>query len=125
MTRSEVLLGDQHFGLRTLAAVRSFQAANRVPATGFYGPLTAMALERALARTPSGAADAGLAFGVSSAEVALLQRDLRGLGYMEVVTGYFGPATRDALRRFQLDRGIEPTGDYGPLTWAAMALDRR
>jgi N-acetyl-anhydromuramyl-L-alanine amidase AmpD len=125
MTRSEVLLGDQHFGERTLASVRSFQAANSVPATGFYGPLTAMALGRALARTPSGAADAGLVFGVSSAEVARLQRDLRALGYMDVVTGYFGPATRDALRRFQLDRGIEPTGDYGPLTSAAMAVDRR
>jgi peptidoglycan hydrolase-like protein with peptidoglycan-binding domain len=125
MTRSEVILGDQHFGVRTLAAVRSFQAANSVPATGFYGPLTAAALARALARDPSGVAGAGLAFGVSSAEVALLQRDLRGLGYMEVVTGYFGPATRDALRRFQLDRGIEPTGDYGSLTWAAMAVDRR
>ncbi|HAF11650.1 MAG TPA: hypothetical protein DCK98_16450 [Chloroflexi bacterium] len=125
MTRSGVLLGDGHFGTRTLASVRSFQAANGVPATGFYGPLTATALGRSLARTPSGAADAGLAFGVSSAEVMRLQRDLRELGYMDMVTGYFGPATRDAVRRFQLDHGIDPTGDYGPLTRAAMALDRR
>jgi peptidoglycan hydrolase-like protein with peptidoglycan-binding domain len=125
MTRSEVLLGDRHFGARTLASVRSFQAANGVPATGFYGPLTALALGRSLARTPSGAAEAGLAFGVSSAEVSRLQRDLRDLGYMDVVSGYFGPATRDAIRRFQTDRGIEPTGEYGPLTSAALALDRR
>ena len=124
MTRSEVLLGDQHFGTRTLAAIRSFQAANGVSATGFYGPLTAVALGRSLARAPSGAADAGLAFGARSTGVMRLQRDLRELGYMDVVTGYFGPATRDALRRFQLDRGIDPTGDYEPLTRAAMALDR-
>jgi N-acetyl-anhydromuramyl-L-alanine amidase AmpD len=124
MTRSEVLLGDQHFGTRTLTAIRSFQAANGVSATGFYGPLTAVALGRSLARAPSGAADPGVAFGTRSTGVMRLQGDLRALGYMDVVTGYFGPATRDAVRRFQLDRGIDPTGDYEPLTRAAMALDR-
>jgi peptidoglycan hydrolase-like protein with peptidoglycan-binding domain len=61
---------------------------------------------------------------VRSAAVIGLQRDLRELGYMDVVTGYFGPATRDAIRRFQLDHGIDPTGDYEPLTRAAMAVDR-
>ena len=125
MTRSTVLLGGGTFGPRTLTALRSFQAANGVPATGFYGPLTAAALGRSLARTPSGAAGANLAFGVTSADVAQLQRDLRGLGYIDVVTGYFGPATRDAVSRFQRDRAIDPTGSYGPLTRAAMALDRR
>jgi len=125
ITRSAVLLGDGTFGQRTLTALRSFQAANGVPATGFYGPLTAAALERSLARNPSGATGAGLAFGVTSADVALLQRDLRMLGYIDVVTGYFGPATRDAVSRFQRDRAIDPTGTYGPLTRAAMALDRR
>ncbi len=125
MTRSEVLLGDQHFGARTLASLRSFQAASGVPATGTYGPLTAAALGRALARTPSGAADAGLVFGASSAGVSRLQGDLRALGYMNVVSGYFGPATRDGVRRFQLEREIEATGEYGPITSAAMALDRR
>ncbi len=124
MTRSEVLLGDQHFGARTSAAIRSFQAANALPATGFYGPLTAAALGRALARAPSGAANAGLTLGARSTEVTRLQRDLRDLGYMDVVTGYFGPVTRDAVRRFQLDRGIDPTGDYEPLTRAAMVVDR-
>lgn len=124
LTRSAVLLGEQHFGARTLASVRSFQAANGIPATGFYGPLTAAALGRSLARAPSGAAGSGLTFGATSAEVARLQRDLRDLGYMDVVTGYFGPATRDAVRRFQIDRAIEPTGEYGPVTRAAMSLDR-
>ncbi len=124
LTRSDVLLGDQHFGARTLAALRSFQAANGVPATGTYGPLSAAALGRALARTPSGAADAGLVFGASSAGVSRLQGDLRALGYMDVVSGYFGPATRDAVRRFQLDREIDSTGEYGPITSAALAVDR-
>ena len=125
LTRSAVLLGGGTFGPRTLSALRSFQTANGVPATGFYGPLTAAALRRALARSPSGAAPAGLAIGATSADVAQLQRDLGGLGYMEAITGYFGPATRDAVRRFQVDHGIEPTGSYGPLTQAALAVDRR
>jgi N-acetyl-anhydromuramyl-L-alanine amidase AmpD len=124
LSRSAVLLGGGTFGPRTLSALRSFQTANGVPATGFYGPLTAAALRRSLARSPSGAARAGLAIGTTSAEVAQLQRDLGGLGYMDVITGYFGPATRDAVRRFQMDRGIEPTGQYGPLTQAALAVDR-
>ena len=124
MTRSAVLLGEQRFGPRTAASLRSFQSANGLPATGFYGPLTAAALGRSLSATPSGAAGAGPGFGVTSAEVARLQRDLGALGYLDVVTGYFGPATRDAVRRFQLDRGIDPTGEYGPITRAAMSLDR-
>ena len=125
LTRSAVLLGGGTFGPRTLTALRSFQTANGVPATGFYGPLTAAALRGSLARSPSGAARAGLAMGMTSAEVTQLQRDLGRLGYLNVITGYFGPATRDAVRRFQADRGIEPTGQYGPLTQAALALDRR
>lgn len=125
MSRSTVLLGDGHFGPRTLAALRSFQAAQSVPATGLYGPLTAAVLRRSLASAASGAANSDLALGASSTQVIQLQRDLSDLGYMNAVTGYFGPVTRDAVRRFQFDNGIEPTGQYGPLTRAAIGVSRR
>ena len=125
MTQATVQGGGARFGPRTIAAVRSFQEDNGLPATGFYGPLTAAALSRAIAASPAALNDAVLAFGDRSAAVSQLQRDLGSLGYLGSVTGYYGPATRDAVRRFQRDRGIQATGNFGPLTRAAMALERR
>lgn len=121
MTQATVLSGGGRFGPRTVVAVRSFQEANGLPATGFYGPLTAAALARSLARVPTSAAGAVLVLGARSAAVTQLQRDLGRLGYLDAVTGYYGPATRDAVRRFQRDHGIMTTGNYGPLTQASMA----
>lgn len=120
-----VIEGGGHFGPRTSAAVRAFQAAKGVPTTGTYGPLTADALARSLAGVPSRAAPAGLAVGTRSSDVAQLQRDLARLGYMGSVTGYFGPLTESAVRRFQADHGIEATGTYGALTRAALAAHGR
>ncbi len=114
--------GEGTFGPRTLAAVRAFQRASGVPDTGFYGELSAAALARALALRPPDAPAVDLAIGDESAAVAALQRALRARGYMSVVTGYFGPITRDAVRRLQADHGIVPTGAYGPLTRRALAL---
>ena len=83
---------------------------------------TAAALARVLAEAPAAAAPPGLALGTRSSDVAELQRDLSRLGYMSVVTGYFGPVTEIAVRRFQADRHIETNGVYGPLTHAAMMV---
>ena len=125
MERATVQAGGGRFGPVTSAAIRSFQQDQGLPVTGFYGPLTATALFRSLATASAAASDAVLAMGDRSAEVTQLQRDLGALGYLAVVTGYYGPVTRDAVRRFQQDRGISATGNYGPLTRAAMAWARR
>jgi len=124
MPQAAVIEGGGHFGPQTLAALRAFQGANGVPATGFYGPLTEAALARSLAGAPS-AARQGLTIGSQSADVARLQSDLRRLGYATSVTGYFGPVTEAALRQFQREHGIDATGTYGPLTHAAMRLHTR
>ena len=124
MTQATMLAGGGRFGPRTAAAIRSFQEDNGLPATGFYGPLTAAALSRSLEGAASGG-DVVLTFGARSAAVTQLQRNLGRLGYLDAVTGYYGPATRDAVRRFQQDHGIVPTGNYGPLTRAALAAERR
>lgn len=125
LAKADVVAGSGHFGGRTLAALRAFQSANGVPATGFYGELSAGALGRALTAHMVTAPDGELSVGANGAAVARLQSALRGLGYMSVVTGYFGPTTRDAVRRFQRDHGIEPIGTYGPLTRMALALELR
>lgn len=115
--------GEGRFGPRTRAALQAFQSASGVPSTGFYGELSAAALSRTLAARAAPSAD--LFPGTTSAAVTQLQEALRQRGYMAVVTGYFGPVTRDAVQRFQRDHGITPTGNYGPLTRAALARDVR
>lgn len=117
--------GEGHFGPRTLAALRAFQSANDVPATGFYGELSAAALARALSGVVRTVPAMDLVPGDESPAVADLQRALGQRGYMSLVTGFFGPITRDAVRRFQTDHGITPTGNFGPLTRGALTRDLR
>ena len=121
MAQATVQGGGGRFGPRTIAAVRTFQEDNGLPATGFYGPLTAAALSRAIVASPAAINAAVLMFGDRSAAVTQLQRDLGALGYLGTVTGYYGPLTREAVRRFQRDHGIPTTGNVGPLTRAALA----
>lgn len=123
LASADVAGGEGRFGPRTRAALQAFQAASGVPSTGFYGELSAAALARALAARSVPTGD--LFIGDASAAVTQLQELLRQRGYMDVVTGYFGPVTRAAVRRFQTDHGVTPTGNYGPLTRAALARDLR
>lgn len=52
----------------------------------------------------------------------LLQKTLNKLGYdAGEVDGIFGEQTENALKRFQQDNGIEPTGIVWPQTWDALA----
>jgi N-acetyl-anhydromuramyl-L-alanine amidase AmpD len=110
--------GPGIFGQLTHAAVVAFQRANGLPQSGYYGPLTQAALARALARSAAPAAVPTA--DQSGDEVRRLQSALTRLGYMNTVTGYFGPVTRAAVTRFQRDRGVPQTGTFGPLTRAAL-----
>lgn len=40
-------------------------------------------------------------------------------------TGYFGPVTLAAIRKYQAGHGIPTTGVVGPLTWASLTADRK
>lgn len=61
-----------------------------------------------------------LSIGARSSEVLRLQSALARLGYTQHVTGYFGPITDAAVRRFQREHGVDPIGVYGPRTRAAL-----
>jgi peptidoglycan hydrolase-like protein with peptidoglycan-binding domain len=63
-----------------------------------------------------------LFYGTRGTEVSLLQALLKQLGFFHFprVTGYFGPYTRAAVRRFQAAHNIEQVGTVGPKTRAAL-----
>jgi peptidoglycan hydrolase-like protein with peptidoglycan-binding domain len=53
--------------------------------------------------------------------VVVLQQQLTTLGYFSgVVTGFFGPVTEDAVRRFQQDAGLQADGIVGASTDTAL-----
>ncbi len=61
-----------------------------------------------------------LAVGSWGADVFQLQRHLRRLGFDIESDGLYGPKTRDAVRSFQQQRGLDPTGRVGPETLSAL-----
>lgn len=64
-----------------------------------------------------------LYYGMNSNQVSCLQQYLKALGpeiYPEgLITGYFGPLTQAAVKRYQALQNIITTGYFGPLTRAA------
>jgi mono/diheme cytochrome c family protein len=53
--------------------------------------------------------------------VRQLQRNLAKLGFFHhVVTGYYGPVTTKAVKRFQRSVGLTPDGIWGPKSEAAL-----
>lgn len=62
-----------------------------------------------------------LRFGARAPEVTGLQEALLKLGYFGgPVSGYYGPQTQDAVKRFQTAQGLGADGVFGPRTRAAM-----
>lgn len=61
-----------------------------------------------------------LRVGTSGTEVSQLQEKLRKLGYTVNVDGDFGPATKQAVMKFQEDHNLQADGIAGPLTWSVI-----
>ena len=125
MNPDEVSGGGGRFGPLTQEAVTAFQGSNGVPTTGSYGELTAAALVRSLLADPANLPTQDLDVGTESDDVAGLQTALQQLGYMDLVTGYYGEITADAVTTFQQDNGIYTTGTYGAITRMALASRMR
>ena len=61
--------------------------------------------------------------GATGADVKTLQTWLNDLGYKLPDTGYFGPLTKAAVRRFQLAKGLAPaSGTVGVRTASALLI---
>lgn len=66
-------------------------------------------------------ASAAIKQGARGSEVESLQQRLQKLGYFKAgVTGYFGGVTKEAVREFQKDRGLQPDGIVGKDTQASL-----
>lgn len=80
---------------------------------------------RAHAESPNILTGQDLTIGSTGQGVVVLQGLLQELGYMTIPAGiplgYFGPATRDGLARYQASQSVAPAGGYfGSLSKVAM-----
>jgi peptidoglycan hydrolase-like protein with peptidoglycan-binding domain len=109
---------DGVFGPDTEVAVREFQRAKGLPASGWAGPRTRASLGR-YARAQLGARL--LEQHMSGWDVAALQFLLAWHGFPSgVFDGRFGDHTQAALLHFQEWAGVPATGLAGPLTVAVL-----
>lgn len=93
--------------------------------------LTASFLFALLLLVPQGASARTLSLGLSGSDVTSVQNDLIAQGYLAAgkATGYFGPLTESAVKKFQCDQniicsgaGVSGYGLVGPKTLAALSL---
>lgn len=111
-----------YYGAVTADAVKQFQRANGLPATGWADRATLERLkqkEEGSSPSPS----AALTVGARGDDVRELQQQLKQLGYFTYsdITGYYGVLTADAIRRFQRDNGLPVTGAVDNQTAARLA----
>jgi len=105
---------DGVYGPATVAAVEALQTANGLPVTGTVDKATADALQAALEAVNGAASQA------SVASTAALQQTLKLVGFWDgPVDGIWTPALTDAVKAFQVELGVEPTGTVDAATIAA------
>ncbi|MEB3180592.1 MAG: peptidoglycan-binding protein [Nostocaceae cyanobacterium] len=116
-----------YFGPVTKEAVSRFQRDFGLNVTGVADARTLSNITRAVARRNNGndtASRRELSIGDRGRDVTQLQQRLRDLGYFRSTpTGYYGPVTRDAVIRFQRDRGLVANGITNARTWDALGFD--
>jgi peptidoglycan hydrolase-like protein with peptidoglycan-binding domain len=109
------------------------QKGYRVPATGFYGPITTAAVrnfQRSRGLNPSGNVGPSswdrlivtVGAGSSGSAVRAVQHSLRfAYGFrFQQVTGFFGTQTNAAVRAFQRGSRLPVTGIVASRTWMTM-----
>ncbi len=101
---------DGKYGKGTVAAVERFQTNNGLIADGHVGPQTRNIL------MSKDAINNALSIGISGDDVKSVQQQLRKLGYLASVTGYFGSDTDAAVRNFQKLNKLSVDGKVGAQT---------
>jgi len=121
---------DGIFGSSTSSAVKAFQRDHGLTADGDAGASTLAALESALATpvptpvptaTPAPTQSSVLKKGDRGDDVKAVQEKLIALGYLSgKADGIFGSDTRDAVKNFQRNQGMDDDGKVGAETLAAL-----
>jgi peptidoglycan hydrolase-like protein with peptidoglycan-binding domain len=106
---------DGVYGPATVEAVRSLQESHGLPVTGTVDTATAEALQSDLAE------QGGAAEQKSTAATAAVQQTLVLAGFWTgPVDGEWTPALTEALKAFQEELGVKPTGTVDAATIAAL-----
>ncbi|MBI3638159.1 peptidoglycan-binding protein [Candidatus Wolfebacteria bacterium] len=108
----------------TKEAVKNFQKEYGISAVGAVGPITRAKLNELYSCAGAGGGSSvsssassspykfakDLTIGAQGDDVILLQQLLIAEGYLKIPapTGYFGSFTKDALSKYQIDKGIDP-----------------
>jgi peptidoglycan hydrolase-like protein with peptidoglycan-binding domain len=127
------------FGSRTVRAVKRFQASRHLVVDGIVGPITANALQAAVANRErklhesSGGSASGagsgpvftrsLSYGDRGNDVETLQTWLTDVGLYVRPRGFFGRTTLRQVKAFQRDTNLSVDGIVGPITAAALLAD--
>lgn len=106
---------DGVYGPATVTAVQALQKAHGLPVTGTVDKATDAALQADL-QAKGGVAAQGVL-----ASTAAVQQTLKLAGFWTgPVDGQWTPALTDALKKFQTELGVEPTGTVDAATVAAL-----
>ncbi len=128
-----------YFGPITRSSLIKYQQANNItPAEGYFGEITRALIKDSnlvlptsnitnilspanLSNQPVGTFYRDLKIGMSGEDVKQLQIFLQSTGHLNLgtlsPTTYFGPITRQALIKYQLEQGITPAeGYFGAIT---------
>ena len=103
---------DGVYGPATVDAVEALQKAHGLPVTGTVDKATAAALQADLA------AKGGAVAQEAVASTAAVQQTLKLAGFWDgPVDGEWTPALTEALKEFQTELGVKPTGRSTPRPW--------
>ncbi|MDP2892683.1 MAG: peptidoglycan-binding protein [Bacillota bacterium] len=120
-----------YFGTDTQKAVYNFQKSEAITADGKAGPVTLkLLLGKNYKPLPSTrkVADAeveAISKGDEGDNVKKLQKRLKALGYYkDEITGFFGPLTFEAVKKFQRVNGLPETGTAAEKTLGLIYTDK-